>query len=206
MCTTCLRSGWRGIWENGRKLLKLIDACSMWEVSTDKQGQQTRHVPGKHLRPRLKRLWDFVRLQVHLHVEPASNIGAHCLQLKLGSLADERFNVRCDHGEQYQPPPSPEPACAETCCSDTCSKRPSHHCRTCATSFCKAHLRDNICGAEFVPSTFGAEFVCKQCSPRVEATTHREGGCATCDEVHYFKLDVMKVAAHTHMSTLTCPH
>ena len=31
----------------------------------------------------------------------------------------------------------------------------------------------------------------------MEAETHKEGWCATCDEIHYFKLDVMKAALHT---------
>ena len=217
MCTKCLRCGWRGIWENGTKLIKKIDACPNWEVETNDDGKQTRHVPGTHLTPRLKRLWDFIRLQMHLHVEPTSDIGAHCLNLKLGSLAEERFNNCCDHHNISSPPP-PEPEISELCCGDGCSKRSKHHCTYCSTSFCKDHLVDSICTAEHLPKKFPGSFVCPECSPRVESKTHKAGGCATCDEVsderpyypcvyhnynpsliqvHHFKLDIMKVSRAT---------
>ena len=201
MCATCLRSGWRGIWDNGRKLLKKLDACTTWETSTDSEGTQTRHVPGNHLKPRLKRLWDFIRLQLHLHVEPSSEIGGHCLKLKLGSLAEPRSNDCCNHGD-FAPPPPDEEECSERCCADGCAKRTKYHCRHCSTSFCKEHLRDSICTAEHLPKDCNVQFVCPECSPRVEAQTHKEGGCATCDEVHYFKLDVMKVARSTGVADI----
>ena len=195
MCSTCLRSGWRGIWDNGRKLIKLIDAFTIWPI-TSVDGKQTRHLPGNHLLPRLKRVWEYVRLQAHMHVEPSSNIGAHCLQLKLGSLADERFNNRCNHGRLRAAPPD-DPECSQTCCHVGCDKRSSRHCRHCETSFCKQCLAKNICTAEHLPKDFPSNFVCTSCSPSVEAQFHQEGGCATCDETHHFKLDVMKVARAT---------
>ena len=35
--------------------------------------------------------------------------------------------------------------------------------------------------------------MCKKCSPKVESTS-RKNGCASCEEIQHFKLDLMKVA------------
>ena len=198
MCATCLRSGWRGIWDACRNLLKKIDACTIWEVTTNEDGKQTRHAPGTHLHPRLKRLWDYLRLQLHLHVETTSTIGAHCSNLKLGSLAEPRFNNTCsNHDDNLGPAPPNEPAKSRECCGDECAKRSTYHCKHCTTSFCKDHLVDNICKAEELPAGFKNDFVCCACSPNVEAQRHKQEGCASCDEVEYFKRDLMKVAKAT---------
>ena len=82
MCTTCLRNGWRGTLENGKK------AIGELPLSNDSK---------KQLTIRLKRLWDFIRLQLHLHIEEQSPIAAHCSRLQVGSLADPRFNQHCTH-------------------------------------------------------------------------------------------------------------
>ena len=195
MCSTCLRAGWRGIWDNGRKLIKLIDECSIWEAHIDSDGTQNRHVPGTHLTPRLKRLWDFLRLELHLHVEPESEIGSHCLCLNLGSLADSRLNNCCRH-HQFSTPPPPVAIDSKKCCGDGCSKRSKHHCKHCSTSLCTKHLDENICTSEVLPPKFGKSFVCKECSPKVESTSHKNG-CASCDEIQFFKRDLMKVAIAT---------
>lgn len=192
MCTTCLRSGWRGIWDNGRKLIKKLDECSSWEVHTNSDGTQHRHVPSTHLMRRLKRLWDFLRLELHLHCEPESEIGSHCLGLNLGSLADTRFNNRCCHHTFSTPPPLVTVNSIK-CCDGSCSKRSKYHCKHCPTSFCTKHLEENVCTSETVPPHFGNSFVCKECSPKVESTSHKKG-CASCDEIQFFKLDLMKVA------------
>ena len=196
MCSTCLRSGWRGVWDNGRKLIKMLDSCPHWPIITEEDGTQTRHLPGKHLTPRLKRLWEFLRLQVHMHVESSSDIGAHCMQLKLGSLAEPRFNNSCNHGHFDSGPPNVA-GISTRCCQEGCNKRSQHHCRHCVTSFCRQCLSRSICTAEELPSDFPQQFVCPKCSPAVERKHHQEGGCATCDEVHYFKLDLTKVARST---------
>ena len=165
--------------------------------------------------PRLKRLWDFLRLELHLHVEPESEIAAHCLNLNLGSLADSRLDNKCDHHQCTPPPPlvvtvneddedvviedvlEEAEDMEEECCKDGCSQAAKHHCKHCATSFCTKHLELTICRSEYLPQDFGKQFVCTECSPKVEATSHKKGGCATCDEVHFFKLDVMKCAVAT---------
>ena len=196
MCSTCLRSGWRGIWDKGRKLIKLIDAHPNWVFTTGADGEKVRHVPGGHLTTRLKRIWDFLRLQLHLHVETTSDIGAHCLNFQLGSLAEPRYNNACEHHD-FASPPLDDPSCTRECCADDCSKRSKHHCNHCPTSFCKACLAQNICTSENLPHDAPASFICKQCSPRVESCSHKAGGCATCDEVDYFKKDLMKAAKAT---------
>ena len=92
MCTTCLRSGWRGILEHGKKVIKQMDALNIWPVETV-DGEQLKRSPGRlGLSARLKRLWDFIRLQLHMHFEDQSGIAAHCTRLHLGSLAEPRFN------------------------------------------------------------------------------------------------------------------
>lgn len=59
---------------------------------------QVRLTPGAlHLSFRLKRLWDFIRLQLHLHFEVESGTADHCLRLHLGSLAEPRYNTPCTH-------------------------------------------------------------------------------------------------------------
>ena len=158
MCTTCLRSGWRGIWDGGQKTINMIDRCAQWEVTTDKNGKQIRHSPGKHLHARLKRLWDFLRLQINLHFDTTSEIGHHCLNLQLGSLAEPRFDNPCTHHENLSPPPPEETTKSSTC--GGCSKRSRYHCKHCTLSFCKDHLVQNICKAEILPATFNTDFVC----------------------------------------------
>ena len=81
MCTTCLRSGWRGIFDNGNKVINAMDRL---DTSF-----------GIGLSARLKRLWNFIRLQLHLHFEDQSGIAAHCTRLHLGSLAEPRFDEPC---------------------------------------------------------------------------------------------------------------
>ena len=90
MCKTCLRSGWRGIWDKGRKLLKALQAQSCWVTTERSDGtQQVQHrltaphthahthtplqVHGPQLRHRLKRLWDFLRLQHRRHFGQTHN-------------------------------------------------------------------------------------------------------------------------------------
>ena len=82
MCTTCLRSGWRGILERGKTLIAALPISNR-----SKKGFTNR----------LKRLWDFIRLQLHLHIEEQSTIAAHCSRLHIGSLAEPRFNQPCTH-------------------------------------------------------------------------------------------------------------
>lgn len=160
-----------------------------------------RHTPTKHLNPRLKKLWDFLRLQLHLHYEPTSRIGAHCLGLKLGSLAEPRFNRCCTH-DIFAEAATRCPVISETCQHDGCTVDSKHHCKFCATSYCTVHLALNICTAEHLPTDFGEDFVCPQCSPHVESRCHVKEGCATCDEVEYFKLDLRKVAKATGVADI----
>ena len=190
-----------GIWDHGRKLLEKLDACPNWEVTTGKNGEKKRHVPSDHLKHRLKRVWDFLRLQLHLHVEPTSEIGSHCLKLKLGSLAEPRFNSVCGH-HHFAAPIDRCPTVSEGCAHDGCTKASEHHCKHCETSFCIEHLADNICTAENLPAERSDDrgdksFVCRGCSPKVECKSHKKEGCASCDEVEYFKKDIMHVARQT---------
>ena len=53
MCKTCLRSGWRGIWEKGRKLLRYLNAHKCWPRTETVDGDQEVHRP--QLESRLKR-------------------------------------------------------------------------------------------------------------------------------------------------------
>ena len=256
MCTTCLRSGWRGIMDSGKKVLAQLDALDIWPVETTPEGDQVKRSPGKTmLAARLKRLWDFIRLQLHLHMEEQSPIAAHCTRLHLGSLAEPRFNAACTHKhcspDTHLPPPEVKheqagvlkkaalrervgsyldvttrsslsatctkyraywtqeagesvwqrgknpPTCATksaVCCSAECKKKATCHCKHCDTSFCRPHCAKHLCTAEHMPTSFGADFVCTSCAPKVDSCRHSRGGCATCSEMHYFKQDLMKCA------------
>ena len=107
-------------------------------------------------------------------MEPTSDIGAHCLNLKLGSLAEERFNNRCQHGEVLQPPPPVDDSTSEECLR--CQKTSQHHCTYCDTSFCKEHLAANVCRAGELPKKFGPAVVCTGClcktAPKQSVETH----------------------------------
>jgi len=101
MCTSCLRHGWRGIKERGAAFLDLLDATNVWPRST-KGNSEEIHLPGSpagaDLKRRLQRLWKFIRLELPQHFQFLSGVGAHCLNLRLGSLADDRLNTPCTHG------------------------------------------------------------------------------------------------------------
>ena len=252
MCTTCLRSGWRGILESANKLLSQLDVLNIWPVETTPEGDKVKRSPGNlGMCTRLKRLWDFIRLELHLHMEEQSPIAAHCTRLHLGSLAEPRFNKPCTHKHSSPDthPPQPEvlhqqphsgcvlkhatarkrvgnylgpkdrlslsstctqyraywtqewpeslwqsghnpPICASTsdvCCSGACKKKPTCHCKHCDTSFCREHCSKELCTAEHMPKSFGTDFVCTSCAPKVDSCQHSNEGCATCSEIQYFK-------------------
>ena len=91
----------------------------------------------------------------------------------------------------------PPPACAsksDKCCKEGCKTRPTCHCQHCNTSFCRPHCAQVLCSSENMPKTFGKTFVCPECQPKVDACRHSELGCATCDEIQFFKMDLMKCA------------
>ena len=201
MCKTCLRSGWRGIWDKGRALLKRMDAKSCWPVTTQPDGKQHVHKP--QLAERLKRVWDFLRLQLRLHYKEESSTAAHCLRMNLGSVADPRLNEPCehDHSNPITRPdlPPKETGTSTTCSEPGCAKRPSSHCRHCRVSYCRKHLEANLCRSEYLPpaNIFGDDFVCPTCQPSVDARKHTSDGCATCDEVQFFKEDLLLCAGRT---------
>lgn len=42
MCTTCLRSGWRGVFENGKTIIDKMDGLCTWPVTKNADGEQVR--------------------------------------------------------------------------------------------------------------------------------------------------------------------
>ena len=90
------------------------------------------------------------------------------------------------------PPPPTCPTTSEVCCKPTCKKRSSCHCDYCDTSFCREHCAESVCTAEHMPATFGNNFVCPKCAPKVDSCQHTNSGCATCEEVEFFKLDLIQ--------------
>ena len=189
-CLTLSRSPSAGIWENCRKLLNKLDACPNWVTGKNKSGKKETYVPSTHLKPRLKRLWNFIRLQLHLHFEVTSDIGSHCLNLKLGSLAEPKFNNCCEHHE-IGAPPSLCPTISEECEHDGCDQKSRYHCMHCTTSFCRDHIEENVCTQECLPTDFKKKFICRKCSPNVEKKSHKAEGCASCNEIEYFKKDLL---------------
>ena len=267
MCTTCLRSGWRGILESGKKVLSQLDALDIWPVETTPEGDKVKRSPGSlGLSARLKRLWDLIRLQLHLHMDEQSPIAAHCTRLHLGSLAEPRFNTPCTHKHSSPDnhPPQPEvlheqphsgrvfttdtnrkrvgnylgpagrmalsstctkyrgywtqewpeslwqsghnpPTCdsrSDVCCSGGCNKKPTCHCKHCDTSFCRKHCAKELCTGENMPNSFGADFVCTSCAPKVDSCQHSSEGCATCSEIQYFKQVTLTLPISITITTL----
>ena len=100
MCTNCLRHGWRGIKERGAAFIELLDSTNVWARSKKGDSEEI-HSPGgpagADLKRRLERLWKFIRLELAQHFKFLSGVGAHCLNLRLGSLADDRLNSPCKH-------------------------------------------------------------------------------------------------------------
>jgi hypothetical protein len=96
--------------ESGKKVLLLLDALDIWPVETTAAGDQVKRTPsGIGMTARLKRLWDFIRLELHLHMEEQSPIAAHCTRMHLGSLAEPRFNTPCTHKHPKPTHPRPPP-------------------------------------------------------------------------------------------------
>ena len=178
-----------------------MNGKSCWPVTTRSDGTQRVHGPELHTR--LKNVWDFVRLQLRLHFKDQSTTAAHCLRLNLGSLADPRLNQPCthDHPDPTRRPDMPrtETRTSSTCSESGCKKRPASHCKHCRVSFCRAHLESTLCTSECLPpaSVLGDEFVCQRCQPLRDACKHSAEGCATCDELEFFKQDLLHCARHT---------
>ena len=108
--TTCLRSGWRGVLESGKKLLSMLDKLAIWPVAKTSAGKLQKRSPGNvGMSHRLKRLWEFIRLQLHQHMEDQSSIAAHCTRMHLGSLGEPRFNRPCTHKHPKPTHPPPKP-------------------------------------------------------------------------------------------------
>ena len=76
---------------------------------------------------------------------------------------------------------------SDVCCSGGCKKTPTCHCKHCETSFCREHCAKELCTAEYMPKSFGADFICTSCAPKVDSCLHSSEGCATCSEIYYFK-------------------
>ena len=153
-------------------------------------------------------MWDFLRLQHRRHFKAESTTAAHCLKMNLGSLADTRLDETCTH---QHPHPTISPAMppivsatSETCSESGCTKQSSSSCKHCSVSLCRKHLEARLCTCEDLPAAdvFGEGFVCPTCRTRVDATTHTKEGCATCDELVFFKEDLIKCARRTECEDL----
>ena len=135
------------------------------------------------------------------HFKEQSPIPAHCLRLQLSSLADPRLNEPCthDHPDPMARPDMPrtDPRTSVQCSDAQCKKRSRSHCQHCTVSFCRTHLETNLCTSECLPpaDVMGDKFVCRRCQPLRDSYRHTESGCATCDEVEFFKEDLL-VCAH----------
>ena len=119
MCTDCLRVGWQGVFKRGKEVIAIMDALPCWAATP---GSNT----GANMVKRLEDLWNFLRLRLprhlttqdsvrtlhtftppthtHVHLQRADHlctlrqIGAHCMQCRLGSIGNDRLNTACTHG------------------------------------------------------------------------------------------------------------
>ena len=128
MCTNCLRFGWRGIQERGSALISRLDALNVWPKSKNEDGSHEVHSPGAksgaNMIMRLVRLWKFIRLDLKQHFKFHSGVGAHCLNLRLGSLANNKLDSPCSH-ERAHDNSSPESPVEHPECDSLC-----HHVHT----------------------------------------------------------------------------
>ena len=123
--------------------------------------------------------------------------------MNLGSLADSRLNEPCTHPHphpQHRPEMPPiELGSSAACSGSECGKKPSSSCNHCTTSLCRKHLEEKLCTSEHLPAAdvIGEGFICPACRPAVDARCHTKAGCATCDELTFFKEDLLKCAQRT---------
>ena len=187
MCTDCLRyvgvharflstltrmcrRGWEGISERGAALVRLMGGLPVWGTAEGKVDMKAR----------LDNLWTFLRLRLARHVSADDGVGSHCLQLLLGSRADERLDQPCTH-ERTQGEVGPAlPLCPDTdpdCQAHGCTKtglakgsttrildgwRSCHHCRV---SYCLPHLKKHLMHNEQVGTTHAHTRSRTQCTP-----------------------------------------
>ena len=209
MCKTCLRSGWRGIWERGRELLKALNSHKCWPRTKTVDGRQEVHRP--ELESRLKRVWDCLRLRLSKHFKYEDGIGSHCLCHLLSSAVDTRLDEQCRHEHPNQQSAAPldppeentQEQPATKCSEPDCKKRASLKCKYCEACYCRGHLESKLCTSECLPpANLLDEFICRGCRATYDEQKHSSAGCATCEEIQFFKKDLMRCAERTKNENL----
>ena len=129
-------------------------------------------------------------------------------------MGDERLNQACTHGrgdnvDVAEPPEDPtvDTNCGATGCTRSGAAAGSttrvntgwRSCKFCPASFCGKHLAAHLTtnealGPEHRMTLDEAggprQFVCRACSSKVEEIQHTPTGCATCEEVTNFQIDL----------------
>ena len=110
---------------------------------------------------------------------------------------------RHPHSEPTRCPPIPalDPKCTEKCAESGCKTRAAANCKYCPVSWCRPHLENKLCRSEHLPAAT-SEFVCPQCRPKIDAHRHSKEGCATCNEIEFFKEDLVLCARRTKCADL----
>ena len=142
-------------------------------------------------------------------------IGCHCLCHLLGSAIDCRLDENCTHEHPSKkstdtplvdPPQknTEEQAKPKTSCSESnCKKRASLQCKYCSTCYCRGHLESNLCTSECLPPADQLKnFICQDCRSTYDERRHSSAGCATCEEIQFFKKDLMWCAERTKSEEL----
>ena len=90
-CQQCVAKGWEGISKLGLKVLREIDALSIWFVDKKKGVRSKPSSPQPHgsdLKKRLLKLWDFLRVRLGSHMTKQSPVATHCLTWLLSSRTE----------------------------------------------------------------------------------------------------------------------
>lgn len=125
-------------------------------------------------------------IQRHLGFHDRLSFSSTCRQYRNSWLQESSDSLW--HGV---PAPAKNPTTFPQCVHPKCNKRSGLHCQYCDKSLCRDHCQKEICSAEILPKGRKGDFVCTSCSPKIEACKHSDKGCATCDEIFYFKQDLM---------------
>ena len=209
-CQQCVAKGWEGISKLGLKVLREIDALSIWFVDKKKGVRSKPSSPQPHgsdLKKRLLKLWDFLRVRLGSHMTKQSPVATHCLTWLLSSRSDSRLASICTHGCSHSEEESLREYCGaydQVCCNPKCGKdgtvargkklsKAFYACKYCSKISCPKCIRTEWGQSEHLGLKERAQrmFVCRSCSSILARKMHRMS-CAECNEVAFFQTDIRR--------------
>ena len=131
----------------------------------------------------------------------------------LSSVVDTRLDEKCTHEHPNQrstatplsdpPQKNTQDKSKPKCSESNCKKNASLQCKHCSICYCRGHLESNLCTSECLPpADLLKEFICQDCRSKYDERRHSSAGCATCEEIQFFKKDLMWCAERTKSEEL----